>query len=650
MERVGERSAIVISSFRGPGNSLYRVYELALLNESTVPKMRRNLPWMVLPLILVASFLFYPGAVTEAHAALTPTVCLRDPNSSAVLSGNPCSGTAVFDGPVPGTGQTSPTQIRIGVYINSSAALDGFDITLLTNHTVLRPFGVDTTGTVVPGSTSVIVECIGGKNITNVACASGDTSDTIHFALESYNVLTTAPTTGLLFTAIYNITGTSIASGISVGFATGCVATSDNPVCVTITNGTTTPNTESVQTATFNNHTTPPWVAVSSNSTSLTFLSGSSVGNHAGLTATAKNGWPGSSADLVSFSAQTSSTSVTTSFSPPSCSTSGTSCVVVMSVNAPAGNYSVTALGEYLLTDPNFAGQTDTLLGPVSLQLTVRDFSQTASPGIISFNTGGSGTSTIQLTSLNRFAGTVSLSLGCSRSSQTAPSGGGGGSRPVEMLPPSSCPPATISPASVTLSAGSVASSTLTVSSPSYLGNYTYIVSGVSGSSSVHANTITTFVNDFNVTASSSGISINQAHSSTVTVTLQSQNKFAGTVTLSASVYPSGLVVSFNPASVNLAARGSANSVMNITVPSGTVPGNYVVEIVASGGGIVHTFQVIVTVKLPGYTGVLFTFLSQPGVSALFAAGLIGMAVPSTWIIHRRRSRRAQSRWQMLKG
>jgi hypothetical protein len=616
--------------------------------------MRRKLLWIVLPLILVLSFMVYPAVVPAAHAVSNPTVCLRDPNSSAVLSSNPCSGSApIFDGPAPGSGQTSPTQIRIGVYVNSSAALDGFDITLLANHTVLHPVGVDTTGTVVPGSTGVIVECLGGKNVTNQACLTTDTVDTIHFALEGFSLLTTPPTTGLLFTAIYNITATSISAGISVGFQTGCVSTSDNPICVTITNGTSTPDTEGVQTASFNNHATPPWVAVSSNSTGLTFLAGSSVGNHAAITATAKNGWPGLSTDLVSFSAVASSGSLTASFSPSSCSTTGTSCSVVMSPNGPAGNYSITALGEYLLSDPNFSGQSDTLLGPVSLSVTIRDFSQTASPSSLSFNAGGSASSTIQLTSLNHFAGTVSLSVSCASSSMINPTGGGaatGGNHQLVMLPPSSCPPVSLSPSSVTLSSGSSGSSTLTVSSPSFVGNYTYSVSGLSGASQVHGNTVTVFVNDFNVTTSPISLDMAASRSETQTVILHSIDKFAGTVTLSATVYPSGPLVSFSPVSVSLVAHGAASSVMNITIPSGTASGSYVVEVFASGGGNVHTVVVALTVKPAGFTATLSSFLRRPGVPILLATGLFGLIVPSAWLWSRSRSRRGLYRVSGLRS
>src|SRR2546425_6190005 len=295
---------------------------------------RRSFLLLGLPLLLVSSVLVFPNMFPQVHGALTGTVCLRDPSSAAASSGTPCSGSApTFDGPVPGSGQASPTQIRIGVYIGSSDALNGFDITLLTNHTVLTPVGVDTAGTVVPGSTSVISECLSNVTIIGPRCAPTDSVNTLHFALiGGFGSLTTPPTTGLLFIAIYNITGTAVSSGISVGFQTGCSDSSDLPFCVNITNGTT-HVAETIQAASFNNHTLPPWVALSANSSSLTFFSGSAVGNHAGFTATAKNNWPGVSTDSVSFSAMSSPSGLAATFSPPACRTGGGSCLVILSVS-----------------------------------------------------------------------------------------------------------------------------------------------------------------------------------------------------------------------------------------------------------------------------------------------------------------------------
>jgi hypothetical protein len=591
-----------------------------------------RLPILVISLsiLLVAAAIVSTGNIPRAHAALTGLVCLQDQNSPGVSSGKPCSATSpTFDGPAPGSGQTLPSRIRIGVYLNASDAMNGFDITLFANHTILRPVGVDTAGTVVPGATTVIVECLGTTPIVG-SCVPTDTIDTLQFALAAgFNQITTAPTTGLLFTAVYNITGTAPTSGISVGFQTGCGTTSHTPVCVTVAVGTTsTPNSENIQTASFNNHASPPWVAVSSNTTSLNFIAGSSTGNQAIIGSTGKNAWPGFSTDLITFSAQ-SSAGLNAVFSPSSCTTGGNSCSTLMSLNGAAGNYSLTVLGQYVLTDANFGGQTDSLAGPVALQVTVRDFGLTASPTSLSLNVGGSGSSSITLTSLNGFTGVVSLTANCP-SSSTPPGGGssGGGGRRIPMAPMGSvCPALSLSSSVVTISRGGLVPVTLNVSRPSVMGNYTVSVMGQTGSASPHGASVSLIIRDFNVSSSPSSLSIAVSSSGTLLVTVRSQNGFAGTVILAAMVFPSGPVVSFSPSSLTLAAGGSAASTAAISVPSGTPTGPYNILISASLGGSVHTTSVLVLVKPQGFLAIFTHILGQSGLSGALGFSLSGVII-----------------------
>jgi hypothetical protein len=156
------------------------------------------------------------------------------------------------------------------------------------------------------------------------------------------------------------------------------------------------------------------------------------------------------------------------------------------------------------------------------------------------------------------------------------------------------------------------------------------------------------FVNDFNVTTSPTYFDMAVSTSRTSTVTLYSLNKFAGTVTLSAAIYPTGLLISFNPASVTLTAHGTASSVMNITIPSGTAARSYIVEIVATGGGNSHVAIVGVTVKPAGFTSALASFLSRPGVPVFLATGLFGIMIPSAWLLSRSRSKQRRDREQTL--
>jgi len=160
-----------------------------------------------LPLILLAAVLAGVGSLQAAHAAGYPngpgTVCLDDASALATNPapgpGNPCPLTPYkFVAPFPSTPQVAPTQIRVGVYINGSAGLNGLDVTVLANHLTLAPVGVDLTGTVLIGTPVVVVVCVGGRLVAGSVCAGTDTPDTIHLAATSAlgSSNTVAPTAG----------------------------------------------------------------------------------------------------------------------------------------------------------------------------------------------------------------------------------------------------------------------------------------------------------------------------------------------------------------------------------------------------------------------------------------------------------------------
>ncbi len=114
----------------------------------------------------------------------------------------------------------------------------------------------------------------------------------------------------------------------------------------------------------------------------------------------------------------------------------------------------------------------DTNANPMTEYLSAQspDFTISSSPISLTIQPGSSGTSTISLSSISGFSGTVSLSSSASPSGLTA----------------------SPSPTSVSLSSGGSASSTLTVSS-STPASYTVTVTGASGSLS-HPTTVTVTV------------------------------------------------------------------------------------------------------------------------------------------------------------
>src|SRR5437773_1468108 len=154
-------------------------------------------------------------------------------------------------------------------------------------------------------------------------------------------------------------------------------------------------------------------------------------------------------------------------------------------------------------------------------------------------NTGQSATSTITVTALNGFSGTVSLT-------DTIPSGLTCGS---------------ITPGTVT------GSGTATVScSASVAGNYTLTITGTSGSL-VHTATPIFHVQDFGIAASSPA-PVNAGSSAISTITINAINHFAGVVSLTDTV-PSGLTCgTITPGSIT----GSGTATVSCSAP---IEGSY---------------------------------------------------------------------------
>ena len=86
---------------------------------------------------------------------------------------------------------------------------------------------------------------------------------------------------------------------------------------------------------------------------------------------------------------------------------------------------------------------------------------------------------------------------------------------------------------------------------------------------------------------------ISPSASGTSTLALAPINGFSGTVTLSASA-PAGITVT--PAAASLALSAPATDVLTLNVAAATASGIYPLTITASGGGHVHTAQILVRV------------------------------------------------------
>jgi len=167
-------------------------------------------------------------------------VCLANPATVPQPPSNQCppSPGPVLNGPL----TSPPRQLRVGVYLNNSDALGGYDIILKADHNVLKPAGADFTGSILSGGH---VSCLGGTGST---CSTQDNADTLHVTGDAGP---NAPgVTGLLFIAVYNITGST--PGTTITFQTGCVNTSLlDGACATIFDYIGNIDTEIAQAATF---------------------------------------------------------------------------------------------------------------------------------------------------------------------------------------------------------------------------------------------------------------------------------------------------------------------------------------------------------------------------------------------------------------
>ncbi|MGD0680878.1 MAG: chitobiase/beta-hexosaminidase C-terminal domain-containing protein [Terracidiphilus sp.] len=108
-----------------------------------------------------------------------------------------------------------------------------------------------------------------------------------------------------------------------------------------------------------------------------------------------------------------------------------------------------------------------------------------------------------------------------------------------------------------------------------------------------NAVNVTITQSDFSLNALIPEAQISPSGSATSTLSLAPINNFNGTVTLSATA-PAGITVT--PAAASLALSAPATDVLTLKVAAATAPGIYPLIITASGGGHVHTAQILVRV------------------------------------------------------
>ena len=291
--------------------------------------------------------------------------------------------------------------------------------------------------------------------------------------------------------------------------------------------------------------------ALSAAPSTVNLVQGSSEGT--AINITPQNGFNGS----VSLSVSGLPSGVTAVFNPSN-ATSASTLTFTASGTAAIGSANVSV-----------TGTSGSVTHQVQVTLVVKPaatFTLSAAPSGLGVSQGAQVGSTVTVTPLNGFSGTVSLSA----------SGLPGGVT------------ASFNPSST----GSTSLLTLTASSSAAVGTFTITIKGVSGSlsSSTTLSLAVSGAPSFSLSATPASLSIGRGSKGTTTITITPNNGFAGNVTLSASGLHSGTAASFSPNP----AVGSSTLTLSTTRRAAT--GTVTVTITGKSGNLTQQTTVSVTV------------------------------------------------------
>jgi len=276
--------------------------------------------------------------------------------------------------------------------------------------------------------------------------------------------------------------------------------------------------------------------------------------------------------------------------------------------NSSVFSFSSALIGNYTVTLTGVSG----ILSRIAiLKVRVIDFRISATVTSVVSPVGSNASSTITLASLNGYSGNINLTVTVQDASILVGTGGSGGGRaPLEMVPPSTSasltlPNASLSPTSLLLASRGSAQSSLTIilSLSVQAGNYPIIVNATDGKLS-HAIQLTIMATDFSLSSPTSSIVMTPGGNSSLSLSFQSLNGFQGSLSLSATVSPSGPLTTLSPSSVLLSTNNNS-SLLTIIVPSSTSSGNYILSIQAASGNLIHAISINIIVSTGSVGGLI---------------------------------------------
>ena len=294
-----------------------------------------------------------------------------------------------------------------------------------------------------------------------------------------------------------------------------------------------------------------PSFTISSNPASVTVTPGSSA--TASIAVVPQNGFAGT----VALSVSGLPAGVTGSFS----STGATAGTLTLTASATAAAGTATAI---------VTGKSGSLTSTFSIGVAVGQasgFSISASPATLGIAQGASGKTTVTVTTVGGFAGTVALATSGLPAGVTATFARG----------------ATAATSSLTLTASATAA----------IGTSNVTIAGTSGSLTKAATIglTVTAASTFSLTASPAALTFVQGATASSTISITPQNGFSAPVSLNVSGLPSGVTASF------------AQNVLTLAASSSAAPGQGSVTVTGSSGTLAKTVSIAVTITAaPSFT------------------------------------------------
>ncbi len=133
---------------------------------------------------------------------------------------------------------------------------------------------------------------------------------------------------------------------------------------------------------------------------------------------------------------------------------------------------------------------------------------------------------------------------------------------------------------------------------------------------------------NFSLSASPSSATVTQGSKATYTATVTAQNGFTGSVSLSASGLPDGATASFTPPSIS----GSSSSTLTITTTALTPAGGTTFTITGSSGTLTHNASATLVVTAAGSGGAKAISVNFVGTgTAMAASEVAGLVAEDNW-------------------